>query len=192
MDDILSVNGLTVSFDGFKALDSLDFSVRQDELRVVIGPNGAGKTTLLDLICGKTKPDSGSINFKGQDVTGMIEYQITRAGIGRKFQTPSIYQDLTVYENLEISYPEKRSVFGSLFFKSSAELVEKINGVAELVDSPDQVHQLAKGVMARNNPEIPAEALDEVAKAMSVKRTAVVVKATKVVSWDHQKLGGTY
>ncbi len=68
----------------------------------------------------------------------------------------------------------------------------QINGVAELVDSPDQVHQLAKGVMARNNPEIPAEALDGVAKAMSVKRTAVVVKATKVVSWDHQKLGGTY
>ena len=68
----------------------------------------------------------------------------------------------------------------------------QINGVAELVDSPDQVHQLAKGVMARNNPEIPAEALDEVAEAMSVKRTAVVVKATKVVSWDHQKLGGTY
>ena len=68
----------------------------------------------------------------------------------------------------------------------------QINGVAELVDSPDQVHQLAKGVMARNNPEIPAEALDEVAKAMSEKRTAVVVKATKVVSWDHQKLGGTY
>ena len=68
----------------------------------------------------------------------------------------------------------------------------QINGVAELIDSPDQVHQLAKGVMARNNPEIPAEALDEVAKAMSVKRTAVVLKATKVVSWDHQKLGGTY
>ncbi len=68
----------------------------------------------------------------------------------------------------------------------------QINGVAELVDSPDQVHQLAKGVMARNNPEIPSEALDEVAKAMSVKRTAVVVKATKVVSWDHQKLGGAY
>ena len=68
----------------------------------------------------------------------------------------------------------------------------QINGVAELIDSPDQVHQLANGVMARNNPEIPSEALDEVAKAMSVKRTAVIVKATKVVSWDHQKLGGTY
>ena len=68
----------------------------------------------------------------------------------------------------------------------------QINGVAELIDSPDQVHQLEKGVMARNNPEIPSEALDEVAKAMSVKRTAVIVKATKVVSWDHQKLGGTY
>jgi urea transport system ATP-binding protein len=152
MDDILSVNGLTVSFDGFKALDSLDFSVRQDELRVVIGPNGAGKTTLLDLICGKTKPDSGSINFKGQDVTGMIEYQITRAGIGRKFQTPSIYQDLTVYENLEISYPEKRSVFGSLFFKSSAELVEKINGVAEQIFLTDELDSKA-GVLSHGQKQ---------------------------------------
>lgn len=68
----------------------------------------------------------------------------------------------------------------------------QINGVAELVDSPNEIHQLAKGVMARNNPEIPIEALDEVAKAMSVKRTAVIVKATKVVSWDHQKLEGAY
>ncbi len=68
----------------------------------------------------------------------------------------------------------------------------QINGVAELVDSPNEIHQLAKGVMARNNPEIPIEALDEVAKAMSVKRTAVIVKATKIVSWDHQKLEGAY
>lgn len=143
MSDILAVKGLTVSFDGFKALDDLDFAVRKDELRVVIGPNGAGKTTLLDLICGRTKPNSGSILFKGQEVTGMIEYQITRAGIGRKFQTPSIYQDLTVFENLEISYPEKRSVFGSLFFKSSPELVEKIEKVAGQIFLSDQLETKA-------------------------------------------------
>ncbi len=143
MSDILAVKGLTVSFDGFKALDGLDFAVQKDELRVVIGPNGAGKTTLLDLICGRTKPNSGSIMFKGQEVTGMIEYQITRAGIGRKFQTPSIYQDLTVFENLEISYPEKRSVFGSLFFKSSPELVEKIEKVAGQIFLSDQLETKA-------------------------------------------------
>ena len=102
----------------------------EDELRVVIGPNGAGKTTLLDLICGKTKPTQGSVRFKGQELTGLIDYQITRAGIGRKFQTPSIYQDLTVFENLEISYPEKRSVIGSLFFQCTSEISEKIHTVA--------------------------------------------------------------
>ncbi len=152
MENILSVSGLTVSFDGFRALDNLDFSVRQNEVRVVIGPNGAGKTTLLDLVCGKTKPDSGSISFQGQDVTGMIEYQITRAGIGRKFQTPSIYQDLTVYENLEISYPKKRSVVGSLFFKSSPELVEKINGVAEQIFLTDQLESKA-GVLSHGQKQ---------------------------------------
>ncbi len=137
--NILSVTNLTVSFDGFKALDSLDFFVQENELRVVIGPNGAGKTTLLDLICGKTKPTSGSIEFKGQELTGMIDYQITRAGIGRKFQTPSIYQDLTVYDNLEISFPEKRSVYGSLFFKSTPEISDKINVVAQQIFLADQL-----------------------------------------------------
>lgn len=192
MDDILSVNGLTISFDGFKALDSLDFSVRRDELRVVIGPNGAGKTTLLDLICGKTKPDNGSINFKGQDVTGMIEYQITRAGIGRKFQTPSIYQDLTVYENLEISYPEKRSVVGSLFFRSSAELVEKINAVAEQIFltneldskagvlSHGQKQWLEIGLLLMQDPELLL--LDEPVAGMSARERESTADLLRSVS----------
>ena len=114
---ILSVDNLTVSFDGFKAVDGLSLRVEKDELRVVIGPNGAGKTTLLDMICGKTEPTSGSIRFKDAELTKMNEYEITRAGVGRKFQTPSVYEDLTVLENLEISYPKRRGVFGSLFFK---------------------------------------------------------------------------
>ena len=118
--NFLSVTNLTVSFDGFKAVDELNFSVDEGELRVVIGPNGAGKTTLLDMICGKTKPTNGSIKFRDLELTQMIDYQITRAGVGRKFQTPSIYEDLTVLENLEISYPEKRSVRGSLFFQRTA------------------------------------------------------------------------
>jgi urea transport system ATP-binding protein len=136
---ILSVEDLTVSFDGFKAVDGLSFYVEEEELRVVIGPNGAGKTTLLDMICGKTKPSGGSIRFKNRQLTSMIEYQITRAGVGRKFQNPSVYEDLTVLENLEISYPKKRNVFGSLFFRRAPEIVEKIESVARQIYLDEQL-----------------------------------------------------
>ena len=112
---LLAVEALTVSFDGFKAVNDLSFYVEENEIRVIIGPNGAGKTTVLDLICGKTKATSGSIEFRGKDLTKLKENQIVKAGVGRKFQTPSIYDDLTVFENLEISFPRGRTVFGALF-----------------------------------------------------------------------------
>ena len=98
-DFTLAIEDLTVSFDGFKAVDSLNLYVDKDELRVVIGPNGAGKTTVLDLICGKTKATEGSIKFKNKELTKLSEHEIVHAGVGRKFQTPSIYENLTVYEN---------------------------------------------------------------------------------------------
>jgi len=140
---ILQVDGLTVSFDGFKAVDNLNFYVEQDELRCVIGPNGAGKTTLLDMICGKTKPTSGSIKFKNFQLTEMIEYQITRAGVGRKFQNPSVYEDLTVSENLDISWPMQRNVLGSLFFRRDLHMDEKIDEVATQIFLRDQLHTKA-------------------------------------------------
>mgnify|MGYP005817548863 CR=1 FL=1 len=127
---ILEVSGLTVSFDGFKAIDDLNFYVEENELRVVIGPNGAGKTTLLDMICGKTRPTAGSIRFRGQELTRKIEYEITRAGVGRKFQTPSVYEDLTVRENLEISHPGWRGVGSCLFHRPTRELAETVDAVA--------------------------------------------------------------
>jgi len=136
---ILQVEGLTVSFDGFKAVDDLNFYVEQDELRCVIGPNGAGKTTLLDMICGKTKPTSGTIKFKTYELTDMIEYQITRAGVGRKFQNPSVYEDLTVSENLDISWPKQRNVLGSLFFRRDQEMADKIATVASQIFLRDQL-----------------------------------------------------
>src|ERR1700752_3460849 len=108
---LLAVEGLTVSFDGFKAVNDLSFYVEEDEIRVIIGPNGAGKTTVLDLICGRTRATSGSIKFPGKELVGMREDDIVHAGVGRKFQTPSIYEDLTVFENLELSYPRGHSVF---------------------------------------------------------------------------------
>ena len=140
---ILQVDSLTVSFDGFKAVDDLNFYVEQDELRCVIGPNGAGKTTLLDMICGKTKPSSGTIKFRNLELSAMIEYQITRAGVGRKFQNPSVYEDLTVFENLEISYPKNRNVLGSLFFRRTDEIAGRIETQAEQIFLGDQLRTKA-------------------------------------------------
>src|ERR1700684_843442 len=93
---LLAVEALTVSFDGFKAVNDLSFYVDEDEIRVSIGPNGASKTTVLDLICGKPRATSGSIRFRGEELTRMRENEIVQAGVGRKFQTPSIYDDHTV------------------------------------------------------------------------------------------------
>lgn len=140
---ILQVENLTVSFDGFRAVDALSLSVDRNELRVIIGPNGAGKTTLLDMICGKTKPSSGRVLFNGIDLTKLSEHKIVRAGVGRKFQTPSVYEDLTVVENFEISLPEGQGVFGSLFFRRDAQVMERITSIAEQVFLSDQLDNKA-------------------------------------------------
>src|SRR3979411_3077621 len=114
-DFLLAVENVSVSCDGFKAVNELSLYVDKGELRVIIGPNGAGKTTVLDLICGRTKLSEGSIKFKNQEITGFKEQNIVRLGIGRKFQTPTIYEDLTVFENLELSLPFGRNVTGGVF-----------------------------------------------------------------------------
>jgi len=139
-DYLLAIEDLTVSFDGFKAVDSLNLYLDQNELRVIIGPNGAGKTTVLDLICGKTRATSGSVKFKNREMLGMPEHSIVRSGIGRKFQTPSIYENLTVYENLEVSFPRGRGVFGALAFKTTSEVEERIQSVAETTFLQDHLH----------------------------------------------------
>jgi urea transport system ATP-binding protein len=140
----LEIKNLTVSFDGFKAVDAFNFGVEHEELRVVIGPNGAGKTTLLDLICGKTKPSAGSIRFNGRELSRMHENSIVRQGVGRKFQTPSIYPKLTVFENLEISFPRGRGVWGSLFFKRSKDVRDRIHEVARDIYLSDQLGTAAE------------------------------------------------
>ncbi len=142
-DFLLSIEGLTVSFDGFKAVNDLSLYVDEGEIRVIIGPNGAGKTTVLDLICGKTKATSGSIRFRGRELTKLREHAIVHAGVGRKFQNPSIYEDLTVFENLEISYPRGHSVLGALAFKRDAEVVNAIHEVAETIFLQDQLNSMA-------------------------------------------------
>jgi urea transport system ATP-binding protein len=177
-DFLLAVNALTVSFDGFKAVDDLSFYVDENEIRVIIGPNGAGKTTVLDLICGKTKATSGSIAFRGKELTKLRENEIVQAGVGRKFQTPSIYDDLTVFENLEISYPRGRSVFGALTFKRDAAVRNRVEEVAESIFLKDKLHTSAQllshgqkqwleiGMLLIQDPELLM--LDEPVAGMSV------------------------
>lgn len=176
---VLAIEDLTVSFDGFKAVDGLNFYLDRGELHVIIGPNGAGKTTVLDLICGRTKSTEGSIKFKDKELTKMSEHEIVRNGVGRKFQNPSIYENLTVFENLEISYPKGRSVFGSLIFKRTPEVVEKVKEIAKeilLEDSLDmqagllshgQKQWLEIGMLLIQDPELLM--LDEPVAGMSVK-----------------------
>ena len=140
---VLAIEGLTVSFDGFKAVDDLNLYIDRNEVRVVIGPNGAGKTTVLDLICGKTKSTTGSIQFEGRELTKMREFDIVRAGVRRKFQNPSIYENLTVFENLEMSFPKGRNVFGALFFQRTAEVIARVEEVAAEIFLGDLLQQQA-------------------------------------------------
>jgi len=130
---ILETENVTVSFDGFKAINQLNFSMDVGELRVVIGPNGAGKTTFLDVITGKVKPNIGRVLFKGKNLRSLSEHQIARLGIGRKFQTTRVYLNLTPRQNLEITSNQNKNVFSTLFASSSAIEKNNIKGLLETI-----------------------------------------------------------
>jgi urea transport system ATP-binding protein len=142
-DDILRTENLTVSFDGFLALNRLNFSMKVGELRVVIGPNGAGKTTLLDVICGKVVPVDGGVLFKGQSLLGQREYEIVHLGIARKFQTPSVYRNHSLFENLELAYKAGKSVFSTLIDRGTPTRREQIHRILELISLADKANQRA-------------------------------------------------
>jgi urea transport system ATP-binding protein len=130
---ILEIENLTVSFDGFKALNQLNFSMDAGELRVIIGPNGAGKTTFLDIITGKVQPTEGRVLFKGKNLRNIPEYKISCLGIGRKFQTPRVYLNLTVSENLDLAVNGKKNVWSTLFGKASSAENRSVAGLLETV-----------------------------------------------------------
>ena len=124
---ILYLDGVTVSFDGFKALNSLSLVVTPGELRTIIGPNGAGKTTMMDVITGKTRPDQGDVLFDGTvDLTRLTEDRIANLGIGRKFQKPTVFEHLTVFENLELALKCRRDIWSTLMFRLSGEQRDRI------------------------------------------------------------------
>lgn len=186
---VLAIEDLTVSFDGFKAIDNLNLYIDKGELRVVIGPNGAGKTTLLDLICGKTKASKGSIKFKNGEMTKLPEYEIVRSGIGRKFQTPSIYENLSVFQNLEVSFPRGRGVFGALAFKCDAEVKAEVQKVAEEIGLADKLYTeagllshgqkqwLEIGMLLMQDPELLM--LDEPIAGMSARERELTADLLK-------------
>jgi urea transport system ATP-binding protein len=141
---ILTVEGVTKTFEGFQAISDLNFYMDRGELRTIIGPNGAGKSTLLDLITGRCRPDRGKIEFeKDTDLTRLNEYQINRLGIGRKFQTPSVYINHTVYENILLSLQGSRGVFAALFARTTSEQNDRIQDILQTVGLAAQADLLA-------------------------------------------------
>ena len=142
---IIYLEGVTVDFDGFKALSNLNLVVDYHELRVIIGPNGAGKSTLLDAISGKVQPVSGRIVFgQGTDLIGLRENEITALGIGRKFQTPSVYTTLPVWENLDLSLRRSsKGVFATLWSKSRQEELDKIAQTLKTIGLTNKAQVLA-------------------------------------------------
>jgi urea transport system ATP-binding protein len=189
---VLSVEGLTVAFDGFKAVDDLTFYVQKDEVRAVIGPNGAGKTTVLDLISGRTKSSGGEVKFNGKVLTGLREHEIVRLGVGRKFQTPSVYESLTVRENLEMSYPKGRTVFGAWRFERTPEVDAKVVEVAQTIHLETRLHEPAEllshgekqwleiGMLLIQDPELMM--LDEPVAGMSVSEREMTAELINRIS----------
>ncbi|WP_428310176.1 urea ABC transporter ATP-binding protein UrtD [Hydrocarboniphaga sp.] len=144
---ILYLEGISVSFDGFKALNDLNLYIEAGELRCIIGPNGAGKTTMMDVITGKTRPDTGSAWF-GQttDLLSMSEPEIAIAGIGRKFQKPTVFPNHTAFENLELAMAGDKSVWKVLFAKLNSAQIDKIDHVLKTIGLTEKRDVLAGGL----------------------------------------------
>ena len=149
MANILEVKNLTTRVSGYTILNNLDFSIQENELRVVLGPNGAGKTTLIDMITGRYKPKTGKIYFNGEDITGMPPDKIFVKGVSRKFQVPNLYETLSVYDNIMVSLKGRRKVIKSLFVKVEKQDNDRIWEILDFISlsdkAEDSVDTLAHG-----------------------------------------------
>lgn len=192
----LYLDGVNVSFDGFKAINNLSLCIEPGEMRAIIGPNGAGKTTMMDLITGKTRPDSGTILFKNEiDLTQYDEAEVANIGVGRKFQKPSVIESLTVFENLELSLKGGRSVWQALMHKLSDDGLNKINDILELINlsekredtaanlSHGQKQWLEIGMLISQEPELLL--IDEPAAGMTDEETMKTAELFKKLAKNH-------
>jgi urea transport system ATP-binding protein len=193
---ILYVDGVSVSFDGFKALNSLSLLVKPGEMRAIIGPNGAGKTTMMDVITGKTRPDSGRVIFNNDiDLTKHDEAEISNLGIGRKFQKPTVIESLSVYENLELALKGNRGIFSALFHRLNNLQHRRILDIMELIALPDKGKWLAGnlshgqkqwleiGMLIIQEPELLL--IDEPAAGMTDDETAKTAVLLKEITGKH-------
>ena len=142
-ETLLFLENVSVSFDGFKALNKLALDVKRGEMRAIIGPNGAGKSTMMDVITGKTRPDEGRVLFGNTDLTKQDEAAIANLGIGRKFQKPTVFEKHTVWENLELALKANRSPFAALYWKASSLDQSKIKDTLSLINLDEQAQNLA-------------------------------------------------
>jgi urea transport system ATP-binding protein len=190
-DKTLDLDQVTVSFDGFKALNELTLRIEPGELRCIIGPNGAGKTTMMDVITGKTRPDSGTVKFGSElNLLSLSEPEIAQAGIGRKFQKPTVFERLTVFENLELALAGDKSFWKILFAPTTNEQHERIDDILETIALTEQQYVLAGvlshgqkqwleiGMLLMQNPELLL--VDEPVAGMTpqeIERTANLLKS---------------
>jgi len=194
-DTILYLDGVSVSFDGFKALNDLSLYVAAGELRAIIGPNGAGKTTMMDVITGKTRPDSGSVLFDGDtDLTKLGEARIANLGIGRKFQKPTVFETQSVFENLELALKGNRLVFQSLFFKLTGGQAARIDEVLATIRLDDVRAKLASdlshgqkqwleiGMLLMQEPDLLL--IDEPAAGMTDAETMQTAELLKLIAGE--------
>ena len=145
MSTLLEVSGVSVSFDGFKAINNLSFQIGKAELRAVIGPNGAGKTTFMDIVTGKTRPDEGRVTYgeKSVSLLSLSESRIAQEGVGRKFQRPTVFEDQSVFDNLLMSLKNDRGPFSVLFYRPKPDHTERVEALAEEIGLQGALHRKA-------------------------------------------------
>lgn len=196
MNDILVVSDLCVEFKMFKAVQNIDLTIKQGELRVIIGPNGAGKTTLMDLVTGKTKPTKGKVYFNNHDITGKDVSEISsKFKIGRKFQGPNLFENMTTYENIEVSLKGYSSVIKTFLFRKSDALEEKINTILKQINlyhkkdvissslSHGERQWLEIGMVIAQDPELII--LDEPTAGMTAEETFKTGEMIKQLLGSH-------
>ncbi len=198
MSSLLEVSGVSVSFDGFRAINNLSFRIGSSEMRAIIGPNGAGKTTFMDIITGKTKPDKGRIIWgeKSISLLNMSEAKIARVGVGRKFQRPTVFEDQSVFDNLLMALRNNRKPIAVLFYKRSKSDSQKVHELAIQIGLTKQLKRksgelshgqkqwLEIGMLLAQDPQLLL--IDEPAAGMTPdereKTTSILVEAAKTRS----------
>jgi urea transport system ATP-binding protein len=193
---LLYLDGVTVSFDGFRALNNLSLDISPGEMRAIIGPNGAGKTTMMDVVTGRTRPDSGAVLFdKGIDLTSKDEAAIAQLGIGRKFQKPTVFDHHTVADNVLLSLKGDRSVRGNLAWFSTAHEAERIGEILQTIGLTGQRQRLAGslshgqkqwleiGMLIAQDPKLLL--VDEPVAGMTDAETMTTAELLKDIAKDH-------